>query len=59
MSDHHICTADNPYRKGVHNRVAHPDARILYTEDDFSVGLQYDHFHCPNCDMRFVMEVAQ
>lgn len=53
MSDRHICTKEDPWDE-TKGRAVHPD-RII--EDDGDVYV--DTYNCPNCGVRFKVEVAE
>jgi len=59
MSDRSTCTKEAPMPKGHEGRWAHPDAKKTYDEHDRQYNTHYDHYHCPNCDLHFVVEIAQ
>lgn len=57
----HICTKKHPYtsRHEYPNGATHPEAKFLFSENDFSTGLEYDHYECLVCGLHFSVEVAQ
>lgn len=54
VSDPHICTPLNPWRKSVHgDHGVHPDA-MPTTDSDYR-----QWYHCPNCGLDFAVEIAE
>lgn len=53
--DYHICTANDPWSKEKGERAQHPDAK----DDGECSDSCCDFYKCPNCGLRFRVEVGQ
>lgn len=59
MSDkRHVCTAEDPWGPEKEGGAVHPDAKYVGEEDGWPSG-DLDVYLCPNCGLRFKVEVPQ
>lgn len=57
-NDRQICTKDAPMSKGAKGHWQHPDAKDVGEEyNGLSGGGDYDIYLCPNCELRFYVEL--
>ena len=54
MNERYVCTADAPWTPNLSKRVVHPDAVSTDSDDPY-----WDHYRCPNCGLKFSVEVPE
>jgi hypothetical protein len=52
-----VCTTETPWTNDK-GRAIHPDAKCI-GEVDFGGGEYCEKYECPNCQLRFYVEIAQ
>jgi hypothetical protein len=58
MSDRFVCTADTPWTKDK-GRSVHPDAKSVGDQENGWPSGDTQDYECPNCGLRFTVELAQ
>jgi len=57
--DRYVCTKDEPWSQEKGEFSAHPDAREVGEQQDGYPGGDIVTYHCPNCNLRFKVELPQ
>ena len=55
--EYYVCTEDSPWQGTI--RAVHPDAVSDGDDDDYGTEGCYARYQCPNCGLRFRVELPQ